>query len=174
VHHALATLGFFTGSFGIGTYYSTCILLSEISTMFLDMRWFLLRFDLNYLCKCAELLFVSSFLTIRVGFNAFYLTPVVFKDLLPIALGSTKIDPTRFPLYDPTAGVSMVYLQGLAIMVCSLLCVFHLLNSFFLFQIYGMIKKGIAKSSKSSKPVLVGSLKEESRPLLASSDSEED
>ena len=172
VHHALATLGFFTGSFGIGTFYSTCILLSEISTMFLDLRWFLLRFDSQYLCKCAEFMFVTSFLCIRVGFNLFYLTPLVFQDLLPIALGSSfTIDTSRFPLYDPSANVSIHYVRGLAVMVCLLLCVFHLLNSFFLFQIFGMVKKGLEKSTKK---VAIDNSNEESKPLLIATNSDED
>ena len=160
VHHILACLGFFTGAFGIGLYYSVCILLSEFSTIFVDLKWLAGQSGQHFVYRWAKRLYVVSFLVVRVGFIGFYFTPIAFHDLGSVAL-NRSIDPTRFPIYNPSIHDGLLdFIQAISLMVCILLIFFHLLNLFFLSQIYGMVTRKRIMTADTNQ-------KGEEEPLLS-------
>ena len=141
LHHILATIGFGLGAYGIGNYYISLILLSEISSIFLGTRWFLLQ--LNYsstaLFKTVETLFVFFFISIRIILGYFYVTPLFTTELLPIAMGA-NLNQSVFS-FQHTSQVPLDTIQTVCKSALIMGIVYHFMNAFFLYQIIRMALK---------------------------------
>jgi hypothetical protein len=162
IHHILSIPICYTVATTYGTYYSVFVHLSEISSPPLSIRWFMLQFNLanTPLFTIVQLLFVSTFFVFRIIMGYFYLNPILYKDLLPLALGY-PISKTQFPL--ATGLEDGRFVQNLALTIIVLVGVFHLLNLFFFYRIIRMAFKA------SKKPVNASS--EEREALLREQDS---
>ena len=138
-HHTAASIAFGMCALGVGTYYSSMILLSEISNPWLAARWFLLQFNQGSTktYKIVENGFVVLFFFVRVFLAYFWMTPTIMSDLLPLAMGDTNhLDVSKFPLY--TGQLSVGYSVVLARLVVLFLFIFHSMNAFFMYKIVAM------------------------------------
>lgn len=139
VHHILAIFAFGTGGYGVGNFYISIILLAELSSIFLGIRWFLLQLDFasTPLFKVVENAFVVLFVCVRILFGYVYVTPIFVQDLLPLACGSQ--DLLRFPLQ--RGQISLQTVQKIAGVALAMGCAYHAMNAFFLYQIIRMALK---------------------------------
>jgi hypothetical protein len=141
-HHICGLVGFSMAAYSIGTWYSFTILLSEISSIFLGLRWFLLQFDYGStsIFKLVEYSFVGSFILIRMVGGWFYATPILLKETWTV-LWTGKLG-LAFSL-QATSQVSPEYAATILRTVFVLYSCSHLMNLFFLYQIIQMaIKSG--------------------------------
>lgn len=139
-------------AYGVGNFYSTMILLAEISSVFLSIRWFLLHLNFGHTTfyKVIENTFVATFVGVRIILGYAYLTPIFLHDLLPLFTGSAKvIDTAIFPLYAGqigTEGARLIARIGL-----SFGALYHTMNAFFLYQIVRMAIKSYHRNDNSGQ-----------------------
>ena len=147
VHHAIGVYAFSISAFGIGNYYMSLVLLSELSNPFLSARALLLIFDYGSfpIFKIVEYSFAATFIFVRIFLGYFYMTPIVVNDLFRLSLG--QLDTTIFPLWD---GKDLDLAVKIARTCLSLMVVFHLLNGYFLSHITKALIRNFRRNTRSS------------------------
>jgi len=159
LHHGIGALAFSFASYGVGTYYAALILLAELSSPILSLRWWMLQFNYGSttMFKVVENAFAATFFLVRIVLGYFYITPTIVSDLLPIAMGG-PVPLERFPFYHGQVDVGLIRI--LAGTVCFLLVVFHSFNAFFLYKIVGMATKSAKRNAKHESDETTELLKE--------------
>lgn len=149
VHHAIGIVGFgIAGKFGLFTYYCSAVLLFELSTPFIGMRWWLIQWGhgSTKIFKIIELGFVVAFILVRIVWGLFWFLPGVARDLVPVITGG--VDPAKHMHYregfDQTLGHTSAFCLCLVLLSA-------LINLIFLTKIIQMLQRSLGRKRGDTK-----------------------
>jgi hypothetical protein len=137
VHHAIAIIGFGIPMITrLAEYFATSVLLYEISTPLLAIRWYLIqtRKGDTIWFKINEFLFIILFTCIRMIWGLFYLSYQTMAELIPISRGI--VDSTKYPFYIPQ---QKDIASALASLVFVLVFISNGINLIFFYKIIGLL-----------------------------------
>ncbi|CEO96045.1 unnamed protein product (mitochondrion) [Plasmodiophora brassicae] len=139
LHHTMALIAFTLAFYSKFTYFGVVFLLFELSTPFLAIRWMCLQLNYHHpiLINVVNCSFGIVFVAVRTIWGSFIATPRMFAELWPPAS-----DATVFALRNPTAAADSdpLFLQNAARLVILTVFLFNLLNAFFLFKVFRMVR----------------------------------
>jgi hypothetical protein len=127
----------------LGYYIAACALLFEISTPFLNARWWLYQLQMKEttLFIIFEFLFVATFVAVRTIWGMFVYTRRVLAHLLPLMMGQVVKSTHYRTGKDQTAFIVSFIAFGLLI-------AFNCLNLFFLHGIVRMLLRRFQKKNQ--------------------------
>jgi hypothetical protein len=122
-HHLCAGLAFFVAGYtNLFHYFVALILLFEISTIFLKLRWWMIQLRSNLL-QFVQCMFIFTFVGVRILWGYFVLTPLVLLELM----------------YVEAAGLVKV----LAMVTILMVFIGNFINLFFLYKIILMVRRTV-------------------------------
>ena len=147
LHHTVGIYAFSLSAFGLGNYYLSLVLLSELSNPMLSARSLLILFNKGHLpiFRFVEYSFAATFISVRILLAYFYMTPIVLRDLTHLAFG--YLDASKFPLWDGTNLEAAVTLARTCLL---LMAVYHALNGYFLSHILKALIRNFQRSHAKS------------------------